>query len=276
MEIPQIAAICLLISALLIPSIAIADEEQAIEEVRLRLVSAVDGTKDRDTVRIGLHVRLAPGWKTYWRSPGDAGIPPAFDWSGSRNLDQATVLWPHPEYFESYGIGSWGYSGEVVFPIDVALSEQGAPLDLKLRLHLGLCEKICIPYEQSMALSLPASTSSPSKEAPLIEAFAHRVPLEAGTPGTIIEAVTAQTTEARKFILTVMSGQGLSSPQVIVEGKDGSYFDVISREFASSRKETRFLVEADLPSKTDRLAGQDIMVTVINGEFAAQKQIRIE
>src|SRR5690606_3324502 len=99
MKIPQSIKIGLFLSLLLgslsagLPTAGGGELSDA-EPARLRLVSGVAGTKGQDAVRIGLHVALAPGWKTYWRSPGEAGIPPSFDWSGSRNLAAATVLWP--------------------------------------------------------------------------------------------------------------------------------------------------------------------------------------
>ena len=281
MKNPQIATICLFLSALLVslpgnPPVATADDSPVLEQAQLRLVSAVEGTEEQETVRIGVQIRLAPGWKTYWRSPGEAGIPPTFDWSGSRNLDAAHIHWPVPEYFESYGIGSWGYTGEVVFPIDVILEEKGAPLDLKLRLNLGLCEKICIPYEQELELSLAAGAAVRSHEADLIETFARRVPAEAGAVGAIATNIVARTTDEQNFTLTFETAHALSDPQVIVEGKAGSYFEEVSREYTAAGQEVRFVIKADLPSKTDRLADQDIMVTVIDGARAAQKRVAVE
>ncbi|MAL78622.1 MAG: hypothetical protein CMN55_05840 [Sneathiella sp.] len=281
MKNPQIATIGLFFSVFFVclpgnPLVATADGPPVLEQAHLQLVSAVEGTKGQEAVRIGVQIRLAPGWKTYWRSPGEAGIPPTFDWSGSRNLDAAHIHWPVPEYFESYGIGSWGYEDEVVFPIDVVLEEKGAPLDLKLRLQLGLCEKICIPYEQELELSLAAGAAVRSREADLIETFARRVPAEAGAVGAIATDVAVQATEEGKFTLIVLSTQPLAAPQVIVEGKAGSYFEEISRKFMSAGQEARFFMRADLPSKADRLADQHLMVTIIDGERATQKRVAVE
>ncbi|MFX4601211.1 protein-disulfide reductase DsbD domain-containing protein, partial [Acinetobacter baumannii] len=65
-------------------------------QVEARLVSAVRGTGDLTALPLGLELRLEPGWKTYWRSPGDAGFAPRLDWSGSGNLAGATLSYPAP------------------------------------------------------------------------------------------------------------------------------------------------------------------------------------
>ena len=64
-----------------------------------------------------LRITLNPGWKTYWRAPGDAGIPPLLDWSGSGNLESAEVTWPTPEVFSQNGMRSIGYTEELVLPV---------------------------------------------------------------------------------------------------------------------------------------------------------------
>ena len=84
-----------------------------------RLVAAQDAVGD-STVTLGLQIRLAPGWKTYWRSPGEAGFPPRLDWSGSTNLAGVEMAWPAPQRFLEIGdLMTHGYKDEVVFPITV-------------------------------------------------------------------------------------------------------------------------------------------------------------
>jgi suppressor for copper-sensitivity B len=66
------------------------------DKVEARLVSAVAGVGNAATLPLGVELRVKPGWKTYWRSPGDAGLPPTLDWSGSANLREATLSFPAP------------------------------------------------------------------------------------------------------------------------------------------------------------------------------------
>ena len=103
------------------------------EFARARLVSAVSAVGDLQQVRLGLHLKLESGWWTYWRSPGDAGLPAQVDWSGSENLAEATLLWPAPQRHTLLGIETFGYEGEVLLPVVARVDKPGAPLRLALR-----------------------------------------------------------------------------------------------------------------------------------------------
>src|SRR5580692_6914991 len=92
----------------------------------------------------GVEVRLAPGAITYWRDPGDAGVPPRFDFAGSRNLARAEPAYPAPTRIaESDGSDAFGYQDVVVFPIAVAPADPGQPVELALQFDYAVCEKLC-------------------------------------------------------------------------------------------------------------------------------------
>lgn len=93
----------------------------------------------------GLHLRLAPGWKTYWRSPGDAGIPPAFDWSGSDNVQAVRIHWPAPHVFTLNGLTTIGYTGDVVLPLEITPIDAARPVRLRGGVEMGVCSDICVP-----------------------------------------------------------------------------------------------------------------------------------
>jgi DsbC/DsbD-like thiol-disulfide interchange protein len=102
-----------------------------------------------------VRITLAPGWKTYWRSPGDAGIPPYFDWTGSGNLSGVTTVFPVPYVFHQNGVRSVGYSGEVILPLRLTPSDPDAPIRLTGDLEIGVCEDVCIPVSFDLAAELP-------------------------------------------------------------------------------------------------------------------------
>ncbi|MEJ6812826.1 MAG: protein-disulfide reductase DsbD family protein [Octadecabacter sp.] len=112
---------------------------------------------DNGTHMAGLQLRLASGWKTYWRSPGDGGIPPRFGWQGSQNFDAAAFHWPVPEVFEDNGMRSVGYSTSVVIPVEVSVIEAGAPATMRGQVQIGVCEEICVPVLLDFDMVLPAS-----------------------------------------------------------------------------------------------------------------------
>ncbi|MBT8456296.1 MAG: hypothetical protein HKO95_15700 [Rhodobacteraceae bacterium] len=105
-----------------------------------------------------IRLELAPGWKTYWRSPGDAGIPPEFDWSGSDNLASYQPHWPVPKVSYLNGVRSVGYADVVVVPIRFTPQRAGEAIDLTGQMHIGVCESVCVPMTLNIAASLPAST----------------------------------------------------------------------------------------------------------------------
>lgn len=129
------------------------------------IFSPVTATGDAQNVPAALRVRMEGNWKIYWRTPGDAGLPPALDWSGSENFADYTMHWPAPHRFTIFDIDNIGYKREAVFPLDIALSEAGKPLSLKLRLDLLVCDDICVPETHDIAFSLPAGAAAPSPHA---------------------------------------------------------------------------------------------------------------
>lgn len=93
----------------------------------------------------GLAIDLAPGWKTYWRAPGEGGIPPRFNWSGSSNLAGLDVVFPIPKVLDQNGIRALGYDHDVVFPLVILPRDPKQPVRLNAEIEIGVCEEICIP-----------------------------------------------------------------------------------------------------------------------------------
>lgn len=128
---------------------------QAVPDDVVRL-SFDPGWREHDgTHMAGLTVHLAPGWKTYWRAPGDGGIPPRFNWSGSQNVNGASVHFPVPEVSTINGIRTIGYREAVTFPIRFRTIDPGEPVQLRGEVELGVCEDICVPVTVQFQAELP-------------------------------------------------------------------------------------------------------------------------
>lgn len=105
---------------------------------------------------------LAPGWKTYWRAPGDAGIPPQFDWSASDNLGGVGITWPAPKVFREDGILTIGYKHELVLPVTLAPRQDGKPMHVNATLDIGVCSDICVPQRLEISAVLDDTNGTPT------------------------------------------------------------------------------------------------------------------
>ena len=150
---------------------------------QIRLFSPATATGEAETVAVAVEVVMKEGWKIYWRTPGDSGLPPTFDWTGSTNVADHTVKWPAPHRFTIYDIDNIGYKHSVVFPIDITPQTTGAALDLHLKMDLLVCSDICVPETRTAHLSLPAGLSEASGDMPLYDAALKTLPVPA--EGTI-------------------------------------------------------------------------------------------
>jgi DsbC/DsbD-like thiol-disulfide interchange protein len=133
--------------------------------------------------RAGVEIRLDPGAHTYWRTPGEAGAPPVFDFAGSENIKKAVVLYPAPSRVDEAGFDLFGYRGDVIFPVDVELTDDSRPAVLALSLDYAVCGEICLPVKAKAALALPArpgagaAAAGSSPEAASLEAARAKAPL---------------------------------------------------------------------------------------------------
>ena len=153
-----------------------ATDWQASSKSRARLIA--DGAGGA-----AVQIELAPGAITYWREPGDAGVPPVFDFTGSQNLAAAQPQFPSPSRIvEADGGEAFGYAQSVVLPIDVKATDPARPVQLALKLDYAVCEKICLPARAQFRLDLPVGAASDL--APLVAAATFQA-IYADTPSAI-------------------------------------------------------------------------------------------
>ncbi|MFB2531676.1 protein-disulfide reductase DsbD domain-containing protein [Paracoccus sp. p3-h83] len=134
--------------------------------------------------RAALIVELMPRWKTYWREPGEAGVPPLLDWSASDNLAPVRIDWPAPQVFDSAGVVTLGYHDRMVLPLRIAPATPGEPIAARLHVDLGVCEDICVPVSLDLAADWAAAGTppDPGPDAELIRAALAAVPQPAAPP----------------------------------------------------------------------------------------------
>jgi len=236
-------------------------------EARLRLIAAQDSVGASGTLDLGLQFELRPGWKIYWRSPGDAGFPPVLDWSGSRNLDSSEMAWPVPHRFSLFGLETFGYEDEVVFPIAVRAAEAGAPVALEAEIHYLVCEEICIPYSGTLGLDLPAGSGARGRDGLLIDQYRLRVPGRDGSSGlAIVSAILAGAVEAQRLLVAATSETGFEAPDLIVEGPPGFAYGRPEARLANAGHRVAFEIPVETgPQAEGVLEGKRLVLTLYDG-----------
>ena len=124
-------------------------------------VRLLAGSRSGAVLLGGIAIQLQPGWKTYWRTPGDSGVPPRFDFTKSENVEAVTVLWPAPMKFDDGAGGhSLGYKTQVVLPLRIVAKNADKPVTLRADVNYAVCEKLCIPVEATTELAFASVAST--------------------------------------------------------------------------------------------------------------------
>ena len=123
-------------------------------------VRLIAGSAAGSVLRAGVEIRLQRGWHTYWRYPGDAGVPPRFDFTESQNVKTVDVLWPAPQPIPEHDLVTIGYTGDVILPLAVVPENSAKPIKLRLKLDYAVCETLCVPAEGKAELVLTGGSSS--------------------------------------------------------------------------------------------------------------------
>jgi DsbC/DsbD-like thiol-disulfide interchange protein len=171
-----------------------------------------------------LEIALAPGWKTYWRAPGDAGFPPLFDWAGSENLAAVAVEWPAPEIFDTFGFTTLGYGGTVTLPLRLTPRDPTRPIGLRLGLDYGVCAEICIPERAELSLDIAPGAAADGADA--IASALALAPTPAAEGGvTAASCGLTGAGDARAFSARIGFDHVPPEPRfAVVEGPDGVWF----------------------------------------------------
>lgn len=241
----------------------------------VRLIAAVAGTEGRETVPLGLEFRLAEGWKVYWRSAGDAGYPPQVDWSGSDNLAATETQYPVPHRFSLFGLETFGYEEQVVYPITARLAERGGALRVDAAVNALACSEICVPLEASLALDLPAGPATPTAYAQLLSRWTAQVPRDLPGVGLDVATARAEGDPANPtLVLTVASAAPLGDLDVFPEGPDGLSFG--KPEITLSDGATAATVRVPVGTRGDaRLDGADLRLTLVDGDRFVERPVSL-
>ena len=226
---------------------------------------------------VGIQIHLDPGYKTYWREPGDSGLPPVFDWQGSENVATVDVRWPVPVRFADGSGSSIGYTESVILPVLVTLRDTGQPARLKLKIDYGICAELCVPALGEGELSLlPDTVVTPHRER--VEAALGTVPQSARLGDGVLPGVVGIEPDVKQTALHVkVAGLGGSGePDLFVEGPKGWYFGQPALSGATDGTELDWLVPVEQTPDAGSLGGLTLTLTAVAGSKATETSIRLD
>jgi len=236
---------------------------------KLRLLAGAPEGAGADRVHwAGIEIALDRGWKTYWRSPGDSGIPARIDAAASRNLKAIELLWPAPERFVDEGGTTFGYKGRVVLPLRITPVDAAAPVILSLAIDYGVCETLCVPVHARAQLLLfgagpdAAAVAQARARLPAIrgglvrqgEFGVHAVSLDGSA--LLVQATAAE--GRAELFLEGPPELGLPAPERIASGGNRAVY--------------RLPLDDRLRG---RLAGQELVSTMVAGARAVEQRWRV-
>lgn len=218
--------------------------------------------------RAGVEIRLAPGWKTYWRYPGDSGIPPRFDFAQSSNVKSVTVRYPAPQRLADDSGTSIGYKHDVVFPLEIVPQDAGKPVTLSLSIDYAICEKLCVPADGKAELTLSGKAGETDARLKQSEA---RVPVAARL-GEGKLAIRAVRREGKNVTVDVAAPAG-AAVDLFAEGPTPDWALPVPTPVAGGQ---RFSFELDGLPPDIKPDGATLLLTAVAGEQAIEVPYRLD
>ncbi|PZQ96696.1 MAG: hypothetical protein DI533_13980 [Cereibacter sphaeroides] len=219
------------------------------------------------TYMVALQLDLAPEWKTYWRSPGDAGIPPSFNWSGSQNLSTVRFHWPRPHVFYLNEIRSIGYKRQLVLPFELTPADPSQPISLRAEVDLGICRDICMPASLKFA-SMIGGAGEPDPRIDAALAARPETAAEAGlrSIGCSVEPTAEGVRLIAELTLPMIGG----TETVVFEPADTSIWaseSIVQRQGKRLTATTELISGTGAPIALDR---SGMIVTVLGDDRAVE------
>lgn len=238
----------------------------------VRLITATDSVNG-NRIQAGLEFDYPEPWHGYWRTPGDAGIPPVLDWSASSNLKDKTLSWPAPSRLVIADLQNSVYSGHFILPLDLTLADPHGATHIALSLDYAACAEICVPKHANLTLDLPAGAGGPSAESDLLASARAAIPSTPEAAGfkvihqSIEEDAGQNGAKAYRLVVTLHStAEPFDRPDLFVEGVGDGLPPAPSAEFADDRLTVR--LTSALPS--DFKPSDQPTLTIVDGLRAAE------
>ena len=238
-------------------------------------VRLLAGSRSGSVLLGGIAFQLQPGWKTYWRTPGDSGVPPRFDFSKSDNVEAVTVLWPAPTKFDDGAGGhSLGYHDTIVLPLRIVAKNLDKPVTLRADVNYAVCEKICIPVQA--AAELPFTSVASTEDSALFAALdTVPKPANVGDPNPL--TIRDVKREGKSTVLVDVVSPDARGLNLFVEGPTPDWGLPVPKLLESSPPGVRrFAFELDGVPPGVSPEGAALKLTLVGGDRAYEFNINLE
>jgi suppressor for copper-sensitivity B len=234
----------------------------------VRLITATDHIAADSTLEAGLEFRFAKGWHGYWRTPGDAGIPPTVDWSASENISGADISWPAPHRLVIEELQNSVYENDVILPVKLHLKQAHTSVGVKASIGYAACSEVCVPLQAELALPLPSGAGGPSAESVLIDSVQKSVPGSPEAAGIdVIRARFAGTASEPTLVVDLQSkAEPFVRPDLFVEGAGNGIPPAPKVELQDAGKIARLTVRLVALPSPDR----PLTLTLVDENRAAE------
>lgn len=222
----------------------------------------------------GIEIELAEGWKTYWRMPGESGVPPEFDWSGSSNLAEVELRWPAPRRYHDEAGETIGYAGRVVFPLRVRPVDGARPVELALDLEYAVCKDICVPARAEVREVLADDGITPAG-AGLIGRFEALVPTPKANGLALRDVELTQSGDGPRLAVALSGAAVDESIDIFVEGFDAAYFRA-PRLVGGEGEAKLFELPVDGFSDGAALKGRKLILTVVTESARLVREVTVQ
>jgi DsbC/DsbD-like thiol-disulfide interchange protein len=227
----------------------------------------------------GVELQLPEGWKTYWRSPGEAGgVPPSFDWSKSTNLDSAQVLYPAPKRFTDKAGDTVGYKGTVLFPVRLKPKDASKPIDVQLAFAYGVCKDICIPAEAELTLTVaPATQQEVAEELAAAMARLPAPPEARREADPVLKRAVAELSgDKPRLLLETEFPAGAEHIDAFVEAPDGLYVPLPRKIADDGKGAVTFEIDLSKDADIDALKGKQLTATIVSDEGQSEATFALQ
>jgi len=237
------------------------------------IAGAAVKTPDASFLRAGIEIRLDPGWKTYWRYPGDTGIPPTFDFSGSQNVKSAIVEWPAPEQFsDGAGGHSIGYVGDVILPLKITPATAALPSTLHLNLSYAVCGTLCVPAKAALELALTGRITDDELLDKAVRLVPRRVALGVQTKsGLAIRSVQLTSVGGKESVIIDVTAPQGAPIDLFVEGPTPDWaLPLPEPDGSANGPDRRFTFIVDGLPPGAKAKGAALRLTAVSGGHAIE------